>query len=622
MTVGTLLLSVEDAYVAFGRKVLFEGLTFHIQEGSKIALVGKNGTGKSTLMKMITGALEPDEGERFVLQGTTIGYLAQTAKFKKGQSIFDYVFEGLTSEEKELESYKVDMILTPLELEPEANMDALSGGQLRRAAIARALVEEPDILLLDEPTNHLDLHIIEWLEEYLKYYPGTFLCISHDKAFLKAVTNKVFWLDRGKLKVAPKGFEYFEEWSSQLLEEEARALKNREKILAEELEWASRGVKARRKRNQRRLQLVREERDRLKADKSSYNRMMAKIEVPPIESALNSKVVAEFHKVYKGFGDIKILEKFSMRLMKGDRIGVLGKNGAGKTTFLKLLLGQKEPDQGNIKRSHAVEFAYFDQKREALDQTKTIKQVLCPDGGDYIDVRGKPRHVCGYMKEFMFDPDQVNEPVRILSGGQQNRLLLAKTLANPKDCLILDEPTNDLDMETLEMLEEIISQYKGTLLIVSHDRDFLDQTVSKILAFEGNAEVDGCIGGYSDYIEMKSEKEKQQKKTVAKTPDKEEKQKPEDKTVDDTNLKNDKKVTKLSFKEKYALENLPKEIEEVKASIKTLETYLADPESYKNDPEGFVKRTKKHAYLKTQLDEKELLWLELMEKEEQIAQQK
>lgn len=611
---GTLLLSVEDASLAFGKKVLFEDLTFHIQEGSKIALVGKNGTGKTTLMKLITGQIEPDSGTRFVLQGTRIGYLAQTIRPKEGQSVFDFVFEGVESEDEDAQSYKVDQILEPLELSTEKEMITLSGGELRRAALAKALVEAPDILLLDEPTNHLDLHIIEWLENYLKAYRGTIVCISHDKAFLAKMTNKIFWLDRGQLKVAPKGFAYFEQWSNQLIEEEARALHNRQKMLEEELEWANRGVKARRKRNQRRLDQVFQERERLKKDKSAFNRMMAKIEIPPIESNLHSRVAAEFFKVSKSFDDTKILNQFSLRVMKGDRFGILGKNGAGKTSFLKLLIGQLEPDQGKIKRAHAMEFAYFDQKREALNQSKTIKQVLCPEGGDYIKVRGKERHVCGYMKDFMFDPTQVNDPVRVLSGGQQNRLLLAKTLADPKDCLILDEPTNDLDMETLEMLEDILSQYQGTLFVVSHDRDFLDNTVTKILAFEGDAVVDGCIGGYSDYLEKKQAESKPKKTTEAE----EKKQDDTEKAAENTTHLKPNKPQKLSYKEKYALENLPGEIDELSKRIKTLETYLADPNSYQEDPDGFVEKTKKHQNLKARRDEKELYWLELEEKKEAL----
>ncbi len=601
-----LLLSVEDAAVAFGKKQIFKDLTFHIHENAKIALVGKNGTGKSTLMKIIKGDIELDEGERWQSAGIKVGYLQQEPKFKPEQTIFDYVFEAVEDEDKDMQAYKVEMVVQPLELDVTRKMSHLSGGQLRRAALAKVLIEEPDILLLDEPTNHMDLHLIEWLEGYLNSFSGTVLCISHDKKFLENITNKIFWLDRGELKVAPKGFSYFEEWSEMLLAQEERELHNRQKALEQELQWANRGVKARRKRNVRRLELIRTEKEKLKADQSSYNRMMAKIEIQPIESALNSRVAAEFFNVHKSFDNLKILDKFSLRIMKGDRIGILGKNGSGKSTFLKMLVGDLEPDQGRIKRAFNMEFAYFDQKREALKPDLSIQRVLCPGGGDYLDVRGKSRHVCGYMKDFMFDPNQVRDPVKILSGGQQNRLLLAKILAEPGDFLILDEPTNDLDMDTLEMLEEILIQYKGTLIIVSHDRDFLDQTVTKILAFEGNGQIKACIGGYSDYIEM-IEQEKKEAKAKSKT-------KSEEVEVIATAPKkavNSAKEKKLSYKLQYELDHLPEKMNQLSLDIVEIEAYLAKDNSYSADPQKFNEMSDALVKKKTLLEEAETRWIEL-----------
>ena len=503
-----LLLSVKDAMVRYSEKPLFENLNFNIHENTRIALVGKNGAGKSTLMNIITGVQELDDGERWEEPGTTIGYLRQDITPEEGQTVFEYIFQEIKHEERELHAYKVDIVAEALQLDVNAKMTRLSGGQLRRAGLARALVEEPDILLLDEPTNHLDLEAIEWLEDYLNGYRGTLLCVSHDRTFLSNITNQVFWLDRGDLKVSPRGFKYFDEWSEMLLEQEARELKNRKSIVAQEVEWASRGVKARRKRNVRRLELVREMRDKLKADESAHRRATKKIEFQPLQDIeKSSKIVAEFYNVHKTFKDdgkeIKILDKFSLRIQRGDRIGILGKNGSGKTSFLKLLLNEIEPDQGRVKVRKELEFSYFDQKRRDLEPTDTLKKTLSPGGGDYINVMGKSRHVCGYLKDFMFDPSRAQDKVSQLSGGQKNRLMLAKILADPKTCLILDEPTNDLDMDTLDMLEEILLQYKGTLLIVSHDRDFLDQTVTKILAFEGDAKVETVIGGYSDYLEKR-----------------------------------------------------------------------------------------------------------------------
>jgi len=407
---STLILSVQDGSIAFGDKVIFDGLTFHIQEGDKICLVGKNGSGKSTLMNIITGDKELDSGERWQLQGIKIGYLQQEVIPTPGQSVYDFVFEIFCGTEEEvLHKYKVEMIIQPLELKPDDRMDMLSGGQLRRACLARALVEEPDILLLDEPTNHLDLDVIQWLERYLKQYRGAVLCVSHDKTFLANISDKIFWLDRGRMRVCPQGFAHFDEWSGVLIEQEARELKNREKMVEQEAEWAARAPGARRKRNVRRLELMKEARAKLKADKSAFRRMMAKIEVGEIEIQGTSKIVAEFIKVDKKFttgdGHEKlILNKFSMRIIRGDRIGILGKNGSGKTTFLRLLVGETAPDMGKVKLAKDLEFSYFDQKRKDLIPEATVQQTLCPQGGDHLKVMGKTRHICGYLKDFMFDP--------------------------------------------------------------------------------------------------------------------------------------------------------------------------------------------------------------------------
>ena len=493
------LLSVQEALVSFGGAPVFENLTFHILEGDRTCLVGKNGAGKSTLMNIIRGLKELDDGERWVLAGTTIGYLQQDIPLKAGQTVKDFILEDLSEENQtEAFTYRMEMVAEPLHINLDDRMDQLSGGQMRRAALARALVEEPDILLLDEPTNHLDLDVILWLENYLKGYRGAFLCVSHDRKFLENISDKVFWLDRGSLRVCPRGYSYFEEWSGALIEQEERELKNREKMLEIEVEWASRGVKARRKRNVRRLSLMKEERDRLKADKSAFFKMMAKIEMEGGGFEGSSKIVAEFIKVHKSFEDKKILDGFSLRILRGDRIGILGKNGSGKSTFLKLLIGEMDPDAGKVKRNKEIEFSYFDQSRSTLNSQDSLWRTLIPSGGDYLTVMGKTRHVCGYLKDFLFDPATARHSVSTLSGGQKNRLLLAKVLADPKSFLILDEPTNDLDMDTLDVLEEILSAYQGTLIVVSHDRDFLDQTVSKILAFEGDGVIEGYIGGYSD----------------------------------------------------------------------------------------------------------------------------
>lgn len=606
-----LLLSVKDAMVRYSVEPVFENLSFNIHENRRIALVGKNGAGKSTLMNIITGKQPLDEGERWEEPGISIGHLQQDIEPKEGQSVFDFIFTEMEDEERELHQYKVDIVAEALGLDVRAQMRTLSGGQIRRAGLARALVEEPDILLLDEPTNHLDLEAIEWLEEYLNAYRGTLLCISHDRAFLSNITTNVFWLDRGTLKVSPKGFKYFDEWSQELLDQEARELKNRKAALAEEIEWASRGVKARVKRNVARLAKVREMRDQLKKDVSSYKRATKtiKIDAPKDTDDVGTNLVAEFYNVHKSFegpaGAIPILDKFSMRIRRGDRIGILGKNGSGKTTFLKLLLKELEPDQGRIKLRKELEFSYFDQKRRDLDPDASLRTILSPNGGDYIDVMGKQRHVCGYLKDFMFDPGRAQDKVKTLSGGQKNRLMLARILANPKSCLILDEPTNDLDMETLDILEEILSQYKGTLIVVSHDRDFLDQTVTKVLAFEGGGKIEEVIGGYSDYLEMKARE--------SGGPTKEEPKKAPIKQEAAPKPKPDPKPNKLSYKYEHELKQLPGKISEAEKTIEALTARLSDPNFYKIDPDGFHDATKQLQEQEAKLERYETRWLELEE---------
>lgn len=609
-----LILSVQDALISFGGKPLFEGLSFNIHANAKISLVGKNGAGKSTLMNIITGRQPLDDGERWILNGITIGYLQQDVVAKPGQIIYDYVFEEILKnnpEEAELHAYKVEMIVEPLGLDVRGRMDRLSGGQLRRAALARALVEEPDILLLDEPTNHLDLETIEWLEQYVRNYRGAVICVSHDKVFLANISDRVFWLDRGRMRVSPKGFAHFDDWSQMLLEQEERELRNRQKILDQEQEWASRGVKARRKRNQRRLEKLKEDRAILKAQQSAYRRVTAKIDMTPLETEVTSKVVADFYNVGKSFEDergqpIRILEKFHYKILRGDRIGVLGKNGSGKTSFIQMLVGDLKPDTGRVKLAREIALSYFDQKRKDLDPEATLWKTLAPEGGDYINVMGKNRHVVGYLKDFLFDPQDAFQKVGTLSGGQKNRLLLAKVLANPGSLLILDEPTNDLDMDTLDMLEEILSNYDGTLVVVSHDRDFLDQTVTKILAFEGNAQVDEYIGGYSDYIEAKAKHADKEEATapapVAKAPPKPEAAAP---------AREKPAAVKLSYKHEYELKHLPGQIKDLETEIKKLQALLSDGDFYSRDPDGFHQATQKLAKAQAELDDAETRWLEL-----------
>ncbi len=612
---ATLLLSVRDAEIKFGPKILFRELTFNITEGDRISLVGKNGTGKSTLMRIIEGTRELDDGEYWTLPGVTIGHLEQEASFTPGETVNDYVFQGLKDADEATHTYKVDLVLIPLLLDPAAKMETLSGGQIRRANLARVLIAEPDILLLDEPTNHLDLEIIEWLEGFLLGWRGALVVVSHDRTFLANVSAKVFWLDRGKLKVSPKGFGHFDEWSTELLRQEQREIQNRSKIVEAEVEWANRGVSGRRKRNIRRLDQMKAERDRLRSDKHALARMLSKVEfAAPGEANSHTKIVADFHKVDKSYGDKVILDQFGLRLLKGDRVGIVGRNGSGKSSFLKLLVGEMQPDAGRVKLARDLVVSYMDQKKDIAPH-KSLQEVLCPNGGDQVEVMGKMRHVASYLKDFLFDPRDYNRPVGTLSGGQKNRLMLAKIMANPGGLVVLDEPTNDLDMDTLDRLEDMLAAYKGTLVIVSHDRDFLDQTVTTILAFEGDGKVEGHIGGYADYIEEKRKETKRVAKGGAP------KQKPmlisgEDDTplsftapVDDTSTK----PIKLPNKLKYELEKLPAQIKALEDEVAMLESALADGTLYMREPEMFDKVSRRLPVAKAALEVAESRWLELSE---------
>lgn len=613
-----LILSVEDACVILGGKPFFQGLTFHIHAGRKIALVGKNGAGKTTLMNLITGERELDDGKRWTLPGVTTGYMRQHVD-PTDQTVMDFVFEGLEADTEEWDkTYKVEMVIQPLGLDVNDRLNTLSGGQLRRAALARALVEEPDILLLDEPTNHMDLELIEWLERYLQSYRGAVLCISHDRAFLANITDRVFWLDRGALKVSPRGFRYFEEWSRELLEQEGRALQNQAKKVELEMEWATRGVKARVKRNIRRQEQAFEARDALEIAQKQYKRIVSKIELPPLKAEESSQNIAEFMQVCKGFdtpktgGRLVILDKFNMRIKKGDRIGLMGKNGSGKTTFLRMLTGEEKPDTGKVKISKELAFSYFDQNRSQLMTDKTLKENLCPPGTDYLEVRGKQRHVCGYLKDFLFEPDDAWRSVKTLSGGQKNRLMLAKILANPGSFLILDEPTNDLDMDTLDMLTKVIHSYDGTLVVVSHDRDFLDRTVGKMLVFEGGGVVEGIIGGYSDYVAFK----KAQAADIlpAESEDRpQQKKREEPQTPPPPKREN----VKMTFKLKHELENLPEKIQKLEKELTALQQAMENPRLYMENPEEFDRVTKRLPRAQKELETAETRWLELEEIREQ-----
>ncbi len=596
---SNLIFSFRGVDVRFGKREIFNSLNLNLHRNDLIALVGKNGVGKTTLMKIIIGNQEIDNGELWSYPNLEISHFAQHFELDSAKSVEEEMSKIIKNED---EKYKIDIYCDNLNLNKKENIKNLSGGQKRRVALAKSLIPESDIMLLDEPTNHLDLECIQWLEQHLKGLNRVILCVSHDRTFLSNFTNKVFWLDRGSLRISPRGFKNFESWSEDLLDQEARELKNRKQFVTLEVEWAQRGVKARVKRNVKRLERARQLKQQLEKDESSYR--MAIKSTKPIEfkpASGNSKFIAEFFKASVSYPNHKdqILKDISIKIKNGDRIGLLGKNGTGKSTFLKTLIGELKASYGSIKIKKNLEFSYFDQLRNSLNSNKSLKEILVPNGGDYLFVQGKERHVCSYLKDFQFDPKRVNDTIFSLSGGQQNRLLLSKVLANPKTILILDEPTNDLDLETMDFLTEMLSNYKGTLLIVSHDRDFLDQTVNKILFFEGEGKMSMFLGGYSDFLNHQSDKLINNKKVNKKQI-----------------IKKSKKIEKLSFKFKFELDNIPKEIQSMQEQITFLKNELKDSNLYINDNNRFELVTKQLSVLEKDFENKEIRWLELLEMEE------
>jgi len=596
-----LIFSLRDVDVRFGKKEIFNNLNLNIHRNDLIALVGKNGVGKTTLMKIIMGNQELDNGELWSYPNLKISYFTQNFEIDFSKTVEEEIMKVILKDE---EKFKIDMYCHNLNLNKKEKINNLSGGQKRRIFLIKSLIPDSDIILLDEPTNHLDLECIEWLENHLRELNKAMLCVSHDRTFLSNFTNKVFWLDRGDLKISPKGFKNFDNWSEELLNQEARELRNRKQFVNLEVEWAQRGVKARVKRNVKRLERAKQLKAQLEKDESSYR--FAIQSTKPIvfkPSSDNSRFVAEFFKVTVKYpkSSNKILKDLSVKITKNDRIGLLGKNGSGKSTFLKTLIGELEASSGNIKLKKNLEFSYFDQLRNNLNSNKSLKEILVPNGGDYLSVQGKERHVCSYLKDFQFDPKRVNDTILSLSGGQQNRLLLSKVLSNPKTGLILDEPTNDLDLETMDLLTEMLANYKGTLLIVSHDRDFLDQTVNKIMYFEEGGKVSMFLGGYSDFLNHQSNQKQvnQEKKKILRS-------------------KKNKSNDKLSFKFKFELENIPNEIAEIEEEISLIKNELKDNNLYISNPNRFEEITNKLIILEQEYEKKEARWLELLEMEEVI----
>ena len=600
-----LIFSLKEGSISYHKNEIFKELDLNIHRKDFIALVGKNGAGKSTLMNVISGQHEIDLGEIWSIDNIAVNYFNQNYKLQnENNTVEKEILSAITNQD---DIYEIDIFCNNLSVDKNSLIKNLSGGQKRRVGLIKTLIKPSDLLLLDEPTNHLDLDTIVWLENYLKKLDSAILCVSHDRQFLKNFTNKILWIDRSKVKVNNSGYSDFENWSSTLLSQEERELQNRKQFVNLEFNWANKGVKARVKRNTRRLEQAKELKDNLDKDISEFKKATRKIEINQIyENSKNFKHVAEFHNAEFYFGTEDknlILKNFSLKISKKDRIGLLGSNGSGKSTFLKILLNELHLKSGTLKLRKELEFSYFDQLRNDLKDNLPIKKILVPSGGDYLKTQGKERHVCSYLKDFHFDPSKANDPVGSLSGGMKNRLLLSKVLSNPKSGLILDEPTNDLDIDTLDLVESILSGYNGTLVVVSHNRDFLDKLVNKILFFKGNGEVVLFNGGYHDFLNNKDLLINDSDDSL-KIDHKAEKYK-----------KNSSKVIKkkLTFKLQYELNNLPKQIDLLKEQIDHFEKILEAPDLYKKDYDLFITSSEKLGSLQLELETKEQRWLELME---------
>jgi len=603
------ILKLDDIFLSFGGAPLLNGANLQLEPGDRVSLVGRNGSGKSTLMKIAAGLVEAQTGEIFRHPNATLRYLHQAPDFDGFDTVQAYADSGLGPSD---DPYRVAYLLEHLGLSGEEDPKNLSGGEARRAALARVLAPEPDILLLDEPTNHLDLPTIEWLEGELQKTRSALVLISHDRRFLEKVSNATVWLDRGTSRRLDRGFGHFEAWRDKVLEEEELEQHKLGKAIQREEHWLRYGVTARRKRNMRRLG----ELQTMRADHRGHKGAQGSVQATASEARESGKLVVEADQITKSYGDRVIVAPFSIRIHRGDCIGLVGPNGAGKTTLLKMLTGQLKPDSGYIKLGTNLEIATLDQKREDLNLNDTLAHYLTDGRGENLLVNGELKHVTGYMKEFLFQPEQARTPIRDLSGGERARLMLARILARPTNLLILDEPTNDLDIETLDLLQEIVAGFAGTVILVSHDRDFLDRTVTSTIAPAVPDAPDGrwieYAGGYTDMMTQRKGAQDEKKRA----------DKAERKASEAANPSsgggNPKSKGKLSFKQKFALENLPKEIAKAEAEIAKREARMADPAFFAKDPAGFNKLAAEAETLRTSIATMEEEWLAMETLREQI----
>jgi ATP-binding cassette subfamily F protein uup len=587
------ILSYEGLGLVQGSGWLFQDLDIYVGERDRLALIGRNGAGKTTLLKLLAGQIDADKGKRVIVPGTHVVMLEQEPDFTPFATLMDFAIAAPNAPEE----FEVAAIADQLGIDMSRTAASASGGERRRAALARALAQNPDVLLLDEPTNHLDLAAIDWLESWLARYTGAFVAISHDRTFLTRLTRQTLWLDRGSIRRKEIGFGGFEEWSDAVAAEETRAAQRLDSKLRLEAHWLERGVTARRKRNQGRLEKLKE----MRATRAAMigGRGVAKLGLANDDVRSKSVIVAE--GVSKSFGDRTIIKDFDFRVQRGDRIGIVGANGAGKSTLLKLLTGEIQPDKGSITLAPTLDGIIIDQQRSLLSPEKTVRDILS-DGGDWIEVRGVKKHIQGYLKEFLFDPGVIEASVGALSGGERSRLLLAREFARESNLLVLDEPTNDLDLETLDLLQEVIADYAGTVLLVSHDRDFLDRTVTVTLGLDGSGKVDIVAGGYADW-EAKRTKPNAAKAKVATTAP------PPPPTA----------RKKLSYKDQRDYDQLPARIEAIEAEMAEAETELSDGALFTRDHARFTALTGKLDELRSEKAAAEDRWLTLAEMLENLA---
>ena len=595
------LLQLSGISLTFGGNPVFDNLDLVVQPGDRVALVGRNGSGKSTVMKVMAGLVEPDAGLRVVPPGVSVGYMEQDPDLSAYATLGDYAASGLP----EGESYKVSVVAEGLKFNPETPVATASGGERRRAALAKLMAEAPELMLLDEPTNHLDIQAIEWLEAELTSTRSAFVIISHDRAFLRALTRATLWIDRGEVRRRESGFEGFEDWRETVWAEEDEARHKLDRKIKHEAKWAVEGISARRKRNMGRVRALAD----LRAERSSQIRRQGTAAMEFEGGVVSGKKVIEAEGISKSYGDKTLIKDFDIRILRGDRVAFVGPNGVGKTTLLKMLVGQLPPDTGTVKLGTNLEIAVFDQTRAQLDLEASLWENLTGDplmsvsgASDQVLVRGTPKHVVAYLKDFLFDERQARAPVKALSGGEKARLLLAKLMARSSNLLILDEPTNDLDVETLDLLQDILGEYDGTVLLVSHDRDFIDRVATATVALEGNGRATAYPGGWSDYAAQRgADAVEMPKKTGA----------------SHANLREDvkKAADGLSFTERKRLEALPGIMERLEAEINKLTDFLSDAEMFTREPVKFRKATEAIAERQKALAAAEEEWLTLAEKD-------